>query len=226
MLFAGLTLLWDTALAGGPWMVKQPADWSRSDVHQILYDSPWVKHFTKTRRDIEFDVPDVGPSGMELRGYHAKESKEDGSETTDFYVRWVSSRTLRQAFARRMALLKQPGAGGSGVEAPPAMDDFEIAIAGRDMSAFERVRDATLKAKCYLMPSSRSKIRPIRVEFLRSGDRIIRGVVFHFPRRTASGEPLISSHDMKVWFFESGAEIEISVAFDPQNMLDDKGLDL
>ena len=33
---------------------------------------------------------------MELRGYHAKESKEDGAETTEFYIRWVSSRTLRE----------------------------------------------------------------------------------------------------------------------------------
>ena len=66
--------------ADGPWNEKPPTDWDRSDVHRILYDSPWVKHFTHSKRALEFDVPDQGPSGMELRGYHAKESKEDGSE--------------------------------------------------------------------------------------------------------------------------------------------------
>jgi hypothetical protein len=209
-------------------MDKAYADWDRGDVHRILYDSPWVKHFMRTKRALEFEVPDQGPSGMELRGYHAKESKDDGAETADFYVRWVSSRTLRQAFNRRMALVKNisPGIGSANANAPQPIDEFQIAVAGPDMSAFDRVREATLRAKCYLVPNSRAKIRPTRVEFARSSDGRVRGVLFHFPRKTAAGEPLISSHDTRVWFFESGAEVEISVTFHPQTMIDDEGLDL
>jgi hypothetical protein len=218
--------LCDTATAQSPWVSKRSADWDRNDVHRILYDSPWVKHVTRTKRDLEFEVPDQGPSGMELRGYHAKESKEDGAVTTEFCVRWVSSRTLRQAYARRVALIKQPGPEASEAAPPAAMDDFEIAIAGRDMSVFEGVREPTLKAKCYVATSSRPKIRPNKVEFARSRDGKIRGILFHFPRRTETGEPLISTHDEKVWFFEKGGDVGISVTFHPQMMLDGKGLDL
>src|SRR6266478_2231759 len=84
-----------TVRADGPWNEKPYSDWDRSDVRRILFDSPWVRHFTCTKRALAFEVPDQGPTGMELRGYHAKESKEDGAETTEFYIRWVSSRAAR-----------------------------------------------------------------------------------------------------------------------------------
>jgi hypothetical protein len=163
---------------------------------------------------------------MELRGYHAKESKEDGAETTEFYVRWVSSRTVREAWARRLALNKKLPAASAEEGPPPAVDDLEIAIAGRDMSGFERARDATLRAKCFLAVNSKPKVLPTRVEVARSNDGRVRGLLFHFPRRTASGEPVISTHDTKVWFIEYGGDTEIRVTFNPQQMVDSKGLDL
>lgn len=212
--------------ANDPWVSKSAAEWDKADVHKILYTSPWVKHFTRTKRLLEFEVPDLGPSGVELRGYHAKESKENGVVATDFYVRWVSSRTLRRAMARRVALMTQLKPGLAETTIPPMLDDLEIAIAGSDMSAFARVHDAKFKAKCYLVTSSNVKIHPTRVEFARSNDGKIRGILFHFPRNTGSGEPLISSHETRVWFFEGAAEIQISVTFQPQTMIDEKGLDL
>jgi hypothetical protein len=93
---------------------------------------------------------------MELRGYHAKESKEDGAATSEFYVRWVSSRTVRQAWARRLARVKKLPASSAETGLAPAADevemhdDFEIAVVGRDMSGFENVREPTLRAKCFL----------------------------------------------------------------------------
>src|SRR5260370_19245389 len=101
------------------------------------------------------EVADQGPSGMELRGYHAKESKEDGAATSEFYVRWVSSRTVRQAWARRLARVKKLPASSAETGLAPAADevemhDFEIAVVGRDMSGFENVREPTLRAKCFL----------------------------------------------------------------------------
>jgi hypothetical protein len=97
----------DALAADGPWNQKPRSDWDRADVHRILLDSPWVRRFRRTNRALESEVPDPGPSGMELRGYHAKESKDDGTQTAEFYVRWVSSRTLRAALARGLDLRKQ-----------------------------------------------------------------------------------------------------------------------
>jgi len=212
--------------ADGPWNEKPPTDWNRSDVHRILFDSPWVKHFTHTKRAMEFDVPDQGPSGMELRGYHAKESKEDGAETTEFYIRWVSSRTLREASTRRAALLKSIPPSPSETVVPQWLDEFEVSIAGPDMSGFDGLKESSLRSKCYLWISSKRKITPSRVEFARSGKGKIQGVLFRFPRETGDGEPRISTHDSKVWFIEYGGTVEIRVSFNLTMMVDSKGLDL
>jgi hypothetical protein len=180
---------------------------------------------------LEFEVPDQGPSGMELRGYHAKESKEDGAETTEFYVRWVSSRTVRRAWARRLALVKKPSATSAETGVPQAVDvaemqDLEIAVVGRDMSGLENVREAALRAKCFLAVGAKPRVLPTRVEQTRSSDGKLRALLFHFPRRTATGEPIISTHDTKVWFVGYAGGMEIRVAFNPQMMVDGKGLDL
>lgn len=109
---------------------------------------------------------------------------------------------------------------------PKVLDEFEVAIAGPDMSGFNGVREPTLRSKCYLWISSRRKIAPWRVEFARSGNGRVRGVLFRFPRKTADGEPLISTHDTKVWFIEYGGGVEIRVAFSLKAMIDSNGLDL
>jgi len=120
----GFTILASNAVwAGGPWTEKSYKDWDRNDVRKVLFDSPWVSHFVRTRRALEFEVPDQGPSGMELRGYHSKESKEDDAQTTEFYVRWVSSRTLREAWARKLVLQKRVSENEIDKYLPPSSDD-------------------------------------------------------------------------------------------------------
>jgi len=221
------TLLTNSAIgADGPWSEKAPSAWDRIDIRTILYHSPWVKHLSHTKRALEFKVPDQGPSGMELRGYHAKESKEDGAETAEFYVRWVSSRTLREASARRAILLKAIPPSAAESSAPPRLDEFELAIAGPDLSWFDGVNELTLKSKCYLWVSSKRKIVPSRVEFARSGAGKVRGVLFRFPRTMPDGEPLISTRDSKVWFIEYAGGVEIRVAFNLKAMVGHNGLDL
>ena len=216
----------DAARADGPWNGKPRSHWDRADVHWILFNSPWVRRFRRSKRALEFEVPDHGPSDMELGGYHAKESKEDGAETAEFYIRWVSSRTLRAASARGLALRKPGPANPAETDSPRLLDEFEVAVAGPDMSVFERTREAALRSRGYLWVSSRRKIAASRVEFARSGTGQVRGLLFRFPRKTADGEPLISTHDTKVWFIESGGEVAIRVSFELQAMVDESGPDL
>jgi hypothetical protein len=216
----------DTVRADAPWSEKPYADWDRSDVRRILFDSPWVRHFTHVKRALEFEVPDQGPSGMELRGYHAKESKEDGAETAEFYIRWVSSRTLREASDRRIALLKPVPPNATETNPPKVLDDFEVALTGPNMSGFDGVRETTLKSKCYLWVSPKRKIAPSGVEFAHSRTGIVRGVLFRFPRKTPDGEPLISTNDTRVMFIEYGGGVEIRVTFNLKAMVDHSGLDL
>jgi hypothetical protein len=212
--------------ADGPWNQKPRSDWDRADVHRILFDSPWVRRFRGTHRALEFEVPDQGPSGMELRGYHAKESQHDGAETAEFYIRWVSSRTLRAAQSRSLALRKPGPANPAATDSPKLLDLFEVAVAGPDMTVFDHAREAALRSRCYLWVSSKGKIAPSRVEFARSGGGQLRGLLFRFPRKTADGEPLIPTHDTRVWFIESGGDVAIRVSFEVQAMVDENGPDL
>src|ERR1700693_3829965 len=46
-------LVGDTVRADGPWIEKSYGEWDRGDVRRILFDSPWVRHFTRTRRALE-----------------------------------------------------------------------------------------------------------------------------------------------------------------------------
>lgn len=222
---AVLTLtVWAGTPAGTPWKDKPWEEWDQGDVRKILYDSPWVRHFARTKRDLEFETPDPGPTGNELRGYHSKESKEDGAVTTEFYVRWVSSHTMRKAWLRRHSLLK-PGTPNQG--SPATLDEFELAVAGRDLSSFENVDEATLKKKSVLAISdSRKKIVPSNVQIVRSGDGKVKSLLFYFPRRTATGEPTISTHETKVWFIAHSGGVQIRVTFNPQTMVDTVGMDL
>jgi len=226
LLVVALLATGQAALGDGPWSGKQRNEWDRNDVRKILYDSPWARHFSWTRKPVESQVPDMGPTGDELRGYHSTESKDDGSETTEFYVRWVSSRTLREASLRRAALLGHDQQGAPVERDPPALKEFEIAVTGPDLSDFEGVREATLKSKCVLFASSRRKAAPTRVEIARSANGTVRGLLFCFPRTMSTGEPLISTHDRKVLFLSRAGGVEIRTTFNPQIMVDGKGLDL
>jgi hypothetical protein len=223
---AALTLLaWAGTPVQRPWKERPWREWDRADVRKILYDSPWARHSVQTKRDMEFDLPDPGPTGNELRGYHAKESIDDHAVTTEYYVRWVSSRTMREAWLRRESLLAQSSM--SGQPTPAALDEFELAVGGRDLSIFENVPKGTLQKKSFLAVSdSRGKIVPNEVEITRSGDGKVRSVLFRFPKRTATGEPVIAKHETKVWFFAQGENAEIRVTFYPQTMMDNLGMDL
>ena len=226
VLLALVAIATGSVRADRPWNEKAYGDWDRTDVHRILFASPWVRHFTRAKRPLEFELPDQGPSGMELRGYHAKESTQDGAETADFYIRWVSSRTLREASARRLALLKPVRPNAAEANLPKVLDEFEVAIAGPDMTGFDSVRESTLSSKCYLWISSKRKIAPSRVEFARAGNGKVLGVLFRFPRKTAEGEPIISTHDTNIWFIEYGGGVEIRVTFNLKAMVDSNGPDL
>jgi len=70
------------------------------------------------------------------------------------------------------------------------------------------------------------EIQDLRVEFARSGKGKLLAVLFRFPRNTTGGEPLISTHDTRVWFAEYGGGVEIRMAFNLKEMVDSKGLDL
>src|SRR3984893_14883480 len=92
--------------AGEPWRQKSYKVWNQNDVRTILNESPWAKR-------IEVQAGQTKHAGMEASeegGTSESAAGEDSVEggrgednervRTTFAIRWVSSRTIRQAWVR------------------------------------------------------------------------------------------------------------------------------
>ncbi|MGB2887764.1 MAG: hypothetical protein WBC04_08720 [Candidatus Acidiferrales bacterium] len=240
MLAAALFLtvsLW----AGDPWKDKSYQDWDEKDVHKIMNDSPWA-----TKIEIESDkkehggleAPEGAPTAAGAGGEKEEEDEKEGSggekdeakEKGDvtFIVRWISSRTLREASARGAVLQGRILQADIEKHLPPEPDDYELVVAGSDMSMFQKAEESTLKDKSNLSArKSRQRISPNRVEILRTTDgKKIIAILFHFPKKTQAGEPLIANDEKELKFVSRTGAGEIKAGFDPQKMVDRQGRDL
>jgi len=220
-----LAVLTASAWARDPWKDKPYKSWDTGDLRKILFDSPWSRRVTRTALQAP-DAPNEDVSGVDMMGSHSKEAEAGGdTQQTVYVVRWVSSRTLREAWARSMVLQKQIAPDSIDQHLPPVPGEFLLAVIGPDMAAFARADEATLKSKSYLA-LNREKIPPARVEVDRAQDGRIAGVVFHFPKTDAAGHGLISGNEKNVTFVERGAGTSFEVIFNPRQMVDSQGPDL
>ncbi len=213
-----------SAWARDPWKDKSYKNWDSGEVRKILYDSPWSKRITRTALEAP-DAPAEDVSGVDMMGTHSKEAQA-GSDTQQliFLVRWVSSRTLREAWVRSLVLQKQIPPESVDQHLPPAPSEFLLAVVGPDMSAFERASEAALRSRSYLSVS-KQKVSPARVELDRASDGRISGVVFHFPKTDSAGRPLLAGNEKDVRFVERGAATSFEAEFNPRQMVDSQGPD-
>jgi hypothetical protein len=226
--------------AGDPWKDKPYKDWNENDVRKILNQSPWSKRIqvegrekNPTGLESSEDSAEGGEAGSESGG--GEEGGEAGGEREKeskrgitFVVRWGSSRTLREAWVRGQVLQKKILEADAEKSLPPAPGDYELLLIGSDMTSFEKADQATLKAKSYLLAKkSKQKINPNQVELARTPDgKRIKGIIFHFSKKTPTGEPILTPDEMELKFFAPGGAIEIKASFDLQKMVDKEGLDL
>ena len=220
-----LAVLTASAWARDPWKDKSYKSWDAGDVRKILFDSPWSKRVSRTALQAP-DAPAEDVSGVDMMGSHSKEAEAGGdTQQTVYVVRWVSSRTLREAWVRSLVLQKHIAPDAIDQHLPPVPGEFLLAVVGPDMAAFSRANEATLKSKSYLA-ANKEKIPPARVEVDHSQDGRIAGVVFHFPKTDAAGHALISGNEKSVTFVERGASTSFEVTFNPRQMVDSQGPDL
>lgn len=218
-------LLAASAWARDPWKGKSYKNWDQNDLRKILFDSPWSKRVVRT--DLEApSSPTQDVSGVDMMGTHSSEAQAGGdTQQIMFLVRWVSSRTLREAWARSMVLQKQISADAIDQHMPPVPNEFLLAVVGPSMDAFAHAEDSVLKSKSYLVVN-KQKISPARVEIDHAQDGKISGVVFHFAKTDAAGHSLLSGTEKDVRFVERGAATGFQVDFNPRQMVDSQGPDL
>ena len=225
--------------AGDPWREKSYKTWNENDVRKILNESPWAKRIEvagtqRTHPGLESSEDSAGggegggESGEEEEGRSAEQeigAKKDG---VNFVIRWDSSRTMREAWVRGQVLQKRISEVDTEKSLPPPPGDYELLLLGPDMRLFQKTDEATLKEKsCFLAKKSKQRISPSRVEFAHTPDgKGIKGVIFHFPKKTPVGEPTFAADEREVKFLAPVGAVEIKASFDLREMVDTEGTDL
>jgi len=248
LLVAATLLVAVNLWADDPW--KKPyKQWDAKDVRQILNDSPWsklVEAERQSKKHEELEAPEGAPkvSGGHQENdededeaeekHHGREKDEDKEKDegerqhSKFVVRWVSSRTLREASIRGQVLQGQIPEADADKSLPPAADDYELAVVGTDMTSFQNADESALTNKSYLIAKkSKEKIAATGVEIVQGADgKRINALIFHFPKKNASGQATVSADKKELKFVTRGGAIEIKVTFDLQKMVDQQGEDL
>jgi len=220
--------------AGEPWRQKSYRVWNESDVRKILNESPWAKRIEVGGGQTKHAGME-SPEGDTSEGDAGEESGEGGGRGEDndrgritFVVRWVSSRTMRQAWVRGEVLRKRIAESDTDKFLPPPADDSQLLIVGRDMSLFKKLDEATLCATSFLLlTKSKQRVSPIAVDIVRLPDgKRIKGILFHFPKKPllSLSTPSIDDNDLK--FVSQAGATEIKTSFDLQKMVDNDGIDL
>ncbi|MGB8524073.1 MAG: hypothetical protein WCD43_13995 [Candidatus Acidiferrales bacterium] len=236
---------------GDPWKSKPYQQWDDKDVQRILQDSPWAKvvqvdaNWKNSKLNSNDDsaqptVPTGTPAAGGKMGAMGGQSPapstpavgnvESGgpSAQASFVVRWVSSRTVQRAAARRSELAGQLKPEDAEKQLAQSPDDYEIVIGGPDMRPFQSADEDTLKTNAYLIEKkTKQKISPAKVEVSRSTDgKNVQVVAFIFPKKSTNGEPTIADDEKSVDFncLVGGARIRTS--FDIPKMQDTQGRDL
>jgi hypothetical protein len=162
------------------------------------------------------------PGGMQSGGM------EGGVRQAVFVVRWVSSRTLREALLRGAVLNGQMKQEDAEKDLAQVSNVYQVVVAGPQMTPFETTTEEDVKKGAFLTTKqNKQKIEASKVEFQRSPDgSAVRAVIISFPKTTATGEPTIGLD-------EKGAELSVTAGrsfirtnFDLSKMDDAQGRDL
>jgi hypothetical protein len=234
------TLAW----ASDVWKSKPMSQWTEKDCADILQNSPWAKANIQsqgawhpdgmtqasgsggtagTKTDISKNATGATPDTL---GGTEKED-EAAAESESYTIYWWSSRTIRGASLRRAVLkgtMKEDEAESRLASSP---DDYEVLVVSQNMAIFRRRgEDAFDKAAWLQLKKTKEKVFPSKVEFLKSSEGAVTGVIFHFPKKGVNGEPTVASDEKEVDFYLLIGGSKLLTAFDPRKMVDSQGEDL
>lgn len=240
---AGL-LVAAVAFANDAWKDKDFQNWDQKDVQKILTDSPWSHKiqyggggspamnspFTSAgNNSVSEPGNNGGPtetSGRDKSAVNGTGASQGMGPATDYTISWFSSRTIREAMARRKELTGTPSdeARKPLAAEPPT---YEVAVLGNNLMAFGRVNLDALKDHSYLMSKkTKEKITPTKVivQTGQDGRRPV-AIIFEFAKTTPSGEPTIAKDEKSVEFFTEAGTQPVKTSFDLSKMIDKQGVD-
>jgi hypothetical protein len=245
------------AYAGDVWKDKPYKQWEEKDVRKILTDSPWAKTATvearwrsqggdSAGRLPQGNAPAAQPSGgggMSGGPTGSAGSYGAGSASAadisgpqvgqaNYMVRWGSAKTVREAIARSYVLQGKMKADDADKALADEPAEYQISIAGQDMTPFLKAEEKDLQAKAYLMlKKEKTKLNPVRVVINRKegakpdDPQSVMSVIFLFAKKDASGQPAINAQEKNVEFSCESGGATLRLSFDLQKMAAAQGPD-
>lgn len=235
-----------------PWKEKPYQQWDKADLAVILGNSPWAK---KVVVDVNWkpDAASGGQSEMpesdQAPGLHEHMATSKGgmpdtsppdasmSSTgsigaaaappkASFYIRWYSSRVIREALERQAVLNGRISeAEGAKLLAEP-VNNYEIIVFGQDMTPFQNLSEQQLQSASSLEgKQSKQKVAPASVRMNKSPNGRTNSIVFSFPRNTGSGSDVASAQEKNLEFVCKVKGLDLRNTFDTRKMADYKGPD-
>ncbi|MGH9864669.1 MAG: hypothetical protein ACRD4H_04570 [Candidatus Acidiferrales bacterium] len=229
------------AWAGGdPWKTKLYEQWNQNDIRQILHDSPWTKlqyvpaewkagqgggKSEMGRAPGGTVSASQGPAGGATNVGEQAMGTPEGQAA--YYLRWNSSRTVREALIRDAILSGQMKEADAPKYLGAPITDYEVVVLGPDMTPFGSISEDQLKSSSYLQgKESKVKVNPTSVQIDRGADgRQVTAVMFSFPRKTADGKDVAAPQEKGLQFACKLRELDLRQTFDVRKMADQKGPD-
>jgi hypothetical protein len=247
-------LLGVAVLASDVWRDKPYQSWDEKDVQKILMNSPWSQEIEVTQpADAAMGnnpssgatdkavQPDQSASGGKGMGMITHGDSNDGGGTTQmgdgapqsgggqeiYIARWFSSRTIREATARREELKGQSAEeAGKVLAETPGM--YQVLLISRDLRPFLAAGEEALKSSMYLeTKKTHEKIMPTKIDLVKSTDgKNVVVVVAEFQKQAANGEATLASDEKGADFVADAGKLKLKFHFDFSKMQDKQGLDL
>lgn len=233
-----------------PWKTKPYQQWDKTDLATVLFNSPWCKKIvvdvhwkrnspsggqvtpptddttTELREHLEQQkggMPDTSPPNATMTTAAAAGS---ASSQTSFFIRWYSSRVIREALAREAMLNgKISEAEAEKLLATP-VTDYEVMVFGPDMTPFQGLTEDELKSDATLEgKQSKQAVAPASVRINKTPDGRTSSVAFLFSKKTSGGQDVASAEEKGLDFACKLKNLDLRNTFEPRKMVDEKGED-
>ena len=203
-------------IGGKFWKKKPYTQWTRTEVQEFLYDSPWVKKCKYTIPEMAIITRDRGPRSATVDVRKAI-PKERHIRDQIFYISWISALPWKLAMVRYAELLGQP------------LDALQVEWFLNNPERYIRINITTDNPEIFLT-IKKSKILKETYLQTKTGKRIPlldyhppiretrRAALFIFPREE-DGKLLISPEDREVTFHTRLDYLSIECKFKLKDMV-------
>lgn len=218
------------AFPSDPWKDKDYKTWTAEEVQKILWESPWVRMVEVSAPWLKGPTPHVlMPMATDCNGRPdmSRSERTPASWATGstesivvYQVTWQSARTVRSAKFRQASLCGRADMERGDDILDQEQDNYVVVVNSPDMTPFESIDDDAWGKNSYLFfKKTGKKIAPDSVVPLRYGSKAIHSLTFKFPKKSESGEPLLTPDEREIEFASQAGKFSLRTRFQVQKMM-------